>query len=140
MSAKRFPSKVDSWLVLVFALAMLTQFSAMVAVLLHDNEPWWAVVVIVLTTIGLFLLIGSMLRFTYYAVDGGQLKVVSGPFRWRVGLNEIHRVEPTRSVLSSPALSLDRLRITYGRNRKIMVSPADKPGFLEAIGHGGSRG
>lgn len=133
MSAKRFPSKVDAWLVLVFAVAMLMQVGAMVSVLLHDNEPW-AIAVIVLTTVGMFLLIGSMLRFTYYAIDGGQLKVVSGPFRWRLSLDEIHGVEPTRSVLSSPALSLDRLRIRYGRNRKIMVSPADKAGFLKAIG------
>jgi hypothetical protein len=137
MTAKRFPSKVDAWLVVVFALALLLQLGALVSVFLHENDPW-AIAVIVTTTIGVYLLIGSMLRFTYYAIDGDVLRIVSGPFRWRVSLQDIHEVKPTRSVLSSPALSLDRLRISYGNNRRIMVSPADKQGFLRAIGHAGS--
>ncbi len=34
--------------------------------------------------------------------------------------------------LGSPACSLDRLRIEYGKKR-IMISPPDKPGFLRAL-------
>jgi hypothetical protein len=30
----------------------------------------------------------------------------------------------------APALSLDRLRIDYGDGRSLMISPADKQGFL----------
>jgi hypothetical protein len=50
-------------------------------------------------------------------------------------------VEETRNPLSSPALSLDRLKITYGNGKRIMISPADKIGFLKAIGQelGGGR-
>jgi hypothetical protein len=29
---------------------------------------------------------------------------------------------------------MDRIRIHYGENRRVMVSPADKAGFLQAIG------
>ena len=36
--------------------------------------------------------------------------------------------------ISSPALSLDRLEISYGSQKKIMISPKDKTGFLQAIG------
>jgi hypothetical protein len=42
-------------------------------------------------------------------------------------------VVPTRNPLSSPALSLDRLRIEYGQGRAIMISPADKGPFLRAL-------
>ena len=78
-------------------------------------------------------LLGSMLIGTHYTVDGNTLRIACGPFRWQVPVDAIESVEPTRNPLSSPALSLDRLRIQYGK-RKIMVSPADKAGFLKAIG------
>lgn len=50
----------------------------------------------------------------------------------RVPLREIRLVRSTRNPLSSPALSLDRLRIEYGR-RAIMISPDDKARFLEEL-------
>ena len=37
----------------------------------------------------------------------------------------------------SAALSLDRIAIRYGNGKKLLVSPADKKGFLEAIGQSG---
>jgi hypothetical protein len=132
MAAKRFPSKIDRWLILVFAAAMISQFVALTAVLMYENDPW-AVLIITATTLAAAVFIGSLFRFTYYSVEGRVLKVVCGPFRWRVPLDEITSVEPTRNPLSSPALSLDRLRIEYG-GRTILVSPADKAGFLRAIG------
>ena len=82
----------------------------------------------------LMVLIGSLLIGTHYTVDGNMLRVVSGPFRWKVPIDQIRSVQATRNPLSSPALSLDRLRIEYGKRRRIMVSPADKAGFLKAIG------
>ena len=55
-----------------------------------------------------------------------------GPFRWRVPIDAITAITPTRSALSSPALSLDRLRIEYGE-RAILVSPIYKEGFVRAL-------
>ena len=51
------------------------------------------------------------------------------------GIDDITSVRRTRNPLSSPALSMDRLSIRYGKGRRIMISPADQAGFLEAIGH-----
>ena len=134
MTAKQFPSKIDRWLILVFAAAMLLQFVALVVVLLRENDPWSAMIIAV-ATLAVVMFVGSMFRFTYYSVEGSLLRIVCGPFRWRVPIDEITSVTPTRNPLSSPALSLDRLRITYGpKDRKIMVSPADKAGFVRALG------
>ena len=69
---------------------------------------------------------------TSYTVTREALLVQSGPFSWVVPLREISSIEPTRNPLSSPALSLDRLRIRYGA-REIMISPADKAGFIAVI-------
>jgi hypothetical protein len=72
----------------------------------------------------LWVLYGTSYRFA-----GDQLDIRCGPFRFRVPLSEIDSVEPTHNPLSSPACSLDRLLLRYGA-RRIMVSPADKSGFL----------
>jgi len=89
----------------------------------------------ILLGIAIIALIVWLTLGTYYTVDRGTLKIVAGPFRWKVPIEQISSVEATKNPLSSPALSLDRLRIRYGENRRIMISPADKAGFLKAIGH-----
>ena len=79
-------------------------------------------------------LIGSVLFRTYYQVDGNNLRIVSGPFHWNVPIDQISSVERTRNPLSSPALSLDRLRIRYAGKKSIMISPADRQRFMKALG------
>ena len=74
-----------------------------------------------------------LLLGTHYTVDRGVIKIVSGPFRWKVPIDQITSVTATKNPLSSPALSLDRIIIRYGKRGRIMVSPADKAGFLKAI-------
>jgi hypothetical protein len=71
---------------------------------------------------------------TRYGFVGRALHVRSGPFRWRVPLASIDHVRPTRNPLSAPAPSLDRLEVRYKeRRRYILISPADKGGFLRAL-------
>jgi hypothetical protein len=67
-----------------------------------------------------------------YGLTETHLIVRYGLVRQRVALADITAVAPTRSPLSSPALSLDRLRITYGTGvfKNVMISPADKKQFL----------
>lgn len=74
-----------------------------------------------------------VLTSTYYLFDGAELRVRCGPLRWQIPLDQIHNVEPTRNPMSSAALSLDRLRIDYGRGKFVLVSPADKAGFLREL-------
>jgi hypothetical protein len=63
---------------------------------------------------------------TRYTLDSKLLIAQSGPFKWRVPISDITSITPTNNPLSSPALSLDRLRIDYGRSETIMISPRDK--------------
>ncbi|MCP5090852.1 MAG: PH domain-containing protein [Gammaproteobacteria bacterium] len=79
------------------------------------------------------LLVASVLMRTYYTVADGVLEIVSGFFSWSIPIVEITRVSASSSPFSSPALSLDRLRIDYGAHKHILVSPQDKAGFLRAI-------
>lgn len=133
MTSKRFPSKIDLWLVVVLVLVLSTQAYALFSVI-SGTAPLSAKYTMVGTTTLVYLLVASILLRTHYTVEGGVLTIACGPITRTIKLDEITRVTETRSVLSSPALSLDRLRIQYRKNRSIMISPADKRGFLAAIG------
>lgn len=133
MTRRRFKSKIDRWLMLLLVVIMVFEIVVMSIAALQTPDPRAAIGLIV-TALLIIALIGSLLIGTHYTVDGNVLRVASGPFHWKVPIDQIQSVEATRSPLSSPALSLDRMRIRYGNNRRIMVSPADKAGFLRAIG------
>ena len=134
MAAKRFKSKVDRWIRVLLIVVIVTEIWAIGTAAMQAGDPlvMTGMIVIAIAVVGLlvWLLVG-----THYTVDRGVIKVVSGPFRWKVPIDQITAVEATKSPLSSPALSLDRIRIRYGKRRRIMVSPADRAGFLKAIGH-----
>ena len=134
MSEMRFKSKVDAWIALLIVGVVLMDIAFIYIFALSGGLAERSGVF--LTLLGVLVLLSWLTLRTYYAVADESLKVVCGPFRWKIPLASIRSVTPTRSLWSSPALSLDRLRIEYGDGRRIMVSPADKQGFLGAIGHG----
>ena len=134
MAAKKFKSKVDRWILVLILLAIIGQVVVITAAVNEAGEPGM-ITSLILVMIGVVALMVWLLLGTHYTVDRGTIRIVSGPFRWKVPIDEITSVEATRNPLSSPALSLDRLSIRYGKRRRIMISPADKVGFLKAIGH-----
>ena len=133
MATKVFKSKVDGWIRLCLVATVVVQLGAMLTVATTGGEPL-ATPLTILACLGGAIFVVSTLVGTTYAVGDGLLVVRSGPILWKIPLNSIRTVEATRSPLSSPALSLDRPRIHYGKNRRIMVSPANRSGFLKAVG------
>jgi hypothetical protein len=132
VTAVRFRSRIDSWLLLLLIVAIAGQVFALVAVLSGDAPASARLIVVPITVLGA-LLIASILFRTHYTVSSGKVRIVSGPFAWTISIAEIKDISESHSPLSSPALSLDRLRISYGRNKRVLVSPDDKKGFLKAI-------
>lgn len=126
-----FRSKVDAWLgAVMIGSAVLS--SAVALVLLVQGVPGGVLLAVAIAVTGAILPL-CILVDTQYVLDDRILLIRSGPFRWRIPLNEIKSIKPTRNPLSSPALSLDRLRIVYGKNRSCMVSPSDREGFIREI-------
>ena len=70
---------------------------------------------------------------TYYELEETQLKITSGPFKWLIPYTDIHSIEESKSILSSPALSLDRLRISYGVSKFVLISPRQRDKFVSAL-------
>lgn len=127
----RYRSKIDAWLGAVLVIAMgAAIYGAVVLLQTPVLGRWFALAGILLVGIALptGLLVG-----TYYAIEGQELIVRAGPFRWRIPLCEIVAIESTRNPLSSPALSLDRLLIRRRGGEECMVSPSDKEAFRKAL-------
>ena len=132
MTTQRFKSKIDRWLLYLLIAVMVFEVVVMSIAASQAQHRGEAAAMIV-AALAIVALLGSMLVGTHYTVDENALRIACGPFRWTVPIDAIKSVEATRNPLSSPALSLDRLQIDYGK-RRILVSPADRSGFLKAIG------
>ena len=125
-----FRSKIDLWLIaFIIAIPVLVLEFVFEGSGVDDSVADQMAI----GACALVLLFVTWLYFsTSYTVTREALLVKSGPFSWVVPLGEISSIEPTHNPSSSPALSLDRLRIRYG-SKEILVSPADKAGFVTAI-------
>jgi len=128
--AQIYFSRIDTWLALLLTGVVVL----CVAITLLSIPRGTTAVLASLPS----LLIGAGLPVwlfinTSYTLTDSSLLVRSGPFRWTVPVAEITKVMPTNSVLSSPALSLDRLRIEYSRGKVVMISPKLKEEFLQDL-------
>jgi len=125
-----FRSKVDTWLVLILVASALLVLVGVGAATRTGEMSLAAATAAVLVAAGIPAWIFTTTR---YDLSRGTLLVRSGPFRWSIPVADIKSITPTHNPLSSPALSLDRLRIEYGQGRAVMISPNDKDAFLRAL-------
>jgi membrane protein YdbS with pleckstrin-like domain len=126
-----FDSKVDRWL----AVALVTVPVATVASTLLTivaGESWLPGLLACLLIAVLYFGLVLPVR---YGISPDELVVRHGLICHRIRIAAIAQVQTTRSPLSSPALSLDRLRIDYGPGwfQAVMVSPKDRQGFLALL-------
>jgi hypothetical protein len=124
-----FRSRVDGWLAVLLVLAMAITLTTSLAALAAGGPAWSA---------GFGLLLGFglpawIVLSTRYTLDDTTLHVRSGPFSWRIPLAEVTGTAQTSNPLSSPALSLRRLRIDYGAGRSLMISPRDEDDFVREL-------
>lgn len=125
-----FSSKIDLWILILIL--------APVAVCVPIAAQNWPQVVGARWWLGLVLLIGIavplwVLLTTRYSMTDSELHIGCGPFKWTIAIKDIESVEPCRDALSSPALSLDRVRIDYGDGQRILISPEPRKGFLQQL-------
>lgn len=130
----KFRSKIDWWLLLVFivttAIIVMKIYEVNHNYSLASNFPHLIFYSLII------LIIWLPIFNTYYVVENNTLIIKSLVFRWKININDITQIEPTHNPLSSPALSLDRLKIYYMKNGEVtsvMISPKDKESFLQAI-------
>lgn len=125
-----FRSKVDLWLAVLLGGAAMLEIGMAISMLWFDIPGRGIMTVLFLAAACLILWI---LFQTVYHLGSDSLHVRSGPISFRIPLDSITGIKPTRNPLSSPALSLDRLQISYGQGKSCMISPNNKAEFLAEL-------
>lgn len=128
-----YPSKIDWWLVPLLFLPPVVLVIACIGMVVTGQTVALpgCLVALVIVVMVYFGLVFPM----RYGVDDTYLIVRFGVCRQRVLLADIVEVYRTHNPLSSPALSLDRLRVQFGPGffKGVMISPADRDGFLNYL-------
>ncbi|GGH02123.1 PH domain-containing protein [Mucilaginibacter phyllosphaerae] len=72
---------------------------------------------------------------THYTIyTDGTLSIKCGFFvNLAIPVADIKKIAPTNSILSAPALSLDRLELFYGQHDSVVISPVNKDDFIAEL-------
>lgn len=121
---KIYKSKIDWWLGLVLVYPI---FRSIVSII---EGEWLGYLGIVLC----LLFIVFISKSTRYIIAENQL-IVKCMFivNDRIEISKIRKIEKTNSVLSSPALSLDRIAIKFNKFDEVYISPKERQNFLNDL-------
>ena len=121
---KIFKSKIDWWFGLILVYPIFLSVKALL-------EGEW-IGLLGLTGVVGFILILS--KTTQYIINENQLVIKS---TWivneRIDISKIKKIEKSNSILSSPALSLDRLLVRYNKYDEVLISPQEKKEFIDEL-------
>jgi len=123
---KIYKSKIG----LELAIPLVLVFGT-VLTLTISQEPSWIGIVIFLPVI---LFVVHMFMTTEYTIDNDKLTVKCGfLYNKTIDIKSIRKITETNNPLSSPATSLDRLEINYGKFDSVLISPKQKSEFINEI-------
>ena len=123
---KVYKSKIGLELVVPLILIFGT-----VLFLTVTEKPSWIGISILLLVI---VFVVYLFKTTNYTVEGNSLTIKCGfLFNKTIDISSIKKISETNNPLSSPATSLDRLEINYGKFDAVIISPKLKKEFIDEI-------
>jgi hypothetical protein len=130
-----YSSKIDLWLLLVLAAISLFFLYCLYGI--------WHIHGLSLSLIFMFIVFGAAgyvmwLPFfnTCYVLTEQSLHVHSMFFHWQIPYQSIQTVKPCQSLLSAPALSIQRVEVVYmvhGLHESLMLSPKNQQQFCQML-------
>ena len=122
-----YPTKVSVTLVLIISLIM-----GCILVPYAIKSMWIPFTIILI----LHFLLLFMLANIKYVITESQLIIDQSMGKWGkevIDISTIKSIEPTHTILSAPASSLDRLRISYNKYDEVVISPRRKEEFISQL-------
>jgi len=127
---KKYPSKV-SYGLLIFVF--LVFYGPLIPDLIRGELNEKSIGIIIFLSI-VFIFIAHFFLKTQYSIENNKLKIKCGLFSYKpIDIDEIKEISKTKSILSSPAPSFDRIEIKYGKFNEVIISPKDKFHFAEDL-------
>jgi hypothetical protein len=123
---KTFRSKIDMLILVpvILVLAGVGVYMIVKGILIGE---------IAIAVIGLFIFY-TYVYTSYVVTDDNKLKIRSGfLYNQEIYIKSIKKVRPTKNHRASPALSSDRLEISYNRYGRVVVSPNNKTEFIREL-------
>jgi hypothetical protein len=127
---KKYPSKVSPGLLLFISLV----FFGPLIYTSTDKVPTGKMIAFIGFFVLVYIFILHLFLKTAYIIDNNQLKIKCGFFSFKpIDIHTIKEVSKTKSIMSSPAPSFDRIEIKYGKFDSILISPKDKHHFVKDL-------
>jgi len=90
---------------------------------------WFALILILILIVWLIWIWFS----TGYLVENNSLIIRAGPLKQTIDIQEIKKITREKSILTSGALSIDRLQIQYGKYKYVGISPKKEYEFIALL-------
>jgi hypothetical protein len=128
---KVYKSKISyGLLAFVFVLFL----SMIVLRLTTRNSQPEGIIVFVSILVFVYAFIFHLFLNTKYVISGEILKIRSGViYKKDIDIEKIKSITKTKTLISSPAASFDRIELSYGTYDSVVISPEDKITFSEAL-------
>lgn len=83
----------------------------------------------------LFVFITYLLLSTVYTINNNSKKLVvkSGYFYRKIDIEHIKTIKKSKSWISSPTLSIDRIEISYNKYDSVLISPKNREQFIQEL-------
>lgn len=123
---KVFKSKIDVWLLLIIYVPVT------VAMVMGIVDKQWEVLAI---NICIIAVVTYLFTGTKYIISNNILHIKIGAIEVKkLDVHKIKKIEKTFNPLSAPALSLKRLKLSYGESfGYTLISPKEREQFINAI-------
>ena len=125
-TAIEFRSKVGAIIVIPAVIVVLLGAPAVTQAVIQERY-----ILAALFTVPIAL-VAWIFATTRYSITPSDLAIRCAFLTSRIPLHSITKVQPTRTALSAPALSLDRLEVTHDAGIAV-ISPANTDRFLAEI-------
>ena len=121
----KYPSKIDLKLLVIVDAILMTNLVWMVYL-----QSVIGIIIIALTS----AFVIHVFVTTYYVITSDHLLIVKSSFliNKKISIQDITRIKESNNILSSPALSFDRIEIKY-KDGSILVSPREKEKFIQEL-------
>ncbi|MGM9851507.1 MAG: PH domain-containing protein [Muribaculaceae bacterium] len=127
---KVYKSVVSKW----YLCACFGLSAAFVASLIVCYRAIWILLIDVVCCGPAIALMVDILMHTDYTISDDNLCIRCGVlYRIKVPIADIIEISRKSTILSSPALSLKRIGIRYGRRRWVYISPQNQKDFIADI-------
>lgn len=115
-----YKSKIDWWLIIVVFIVFC--YPMIHGIITKEY-------VLSLISFGILASVFLLFKSIKYKIDGEQLTV------WftKIDIKSIKKIYSTNNPLSSPALSLDRIAVTYNTFDEILISPKERESFIQEL-------